>query len=157
MFSLRDKLRLRRRRPREEAEMDITPMIDCTFLLLIFFLVTSVMKAQAPLDLPKARHGSVVVERDAVILTIALGADGQPHVYQGHSRDAAQELTGSTSAEQEEAIARYVEREANTTPPKRNVLIRAERGLKQRDVDRVQRAAAQANVDQLYVAVLEIR
>ena len=157
MLSLRGKLLLRRKRPREEAEIDIAPMIDCTFLLLIFFLVTSVMKAQAPLDLPQARHGGAVVERDAVILTIVRGADGRPHVYQGTSRDSSAEIVGATAAGQEEAIARYVEQQANTVPPKRNVLIRAEKGLKHRDVDRVQRAASQAEVEQLYVAVVEAR
>jgi biopolymer transport protein ExbD len=157
MVTLHGKPLLRRKRPRPEAEMDITPMIDCTFLLLIFFLVTSVMKAQAPLDLPQARHGGAVVEKDAVILTVALGPDGRAHVYQGHSADAASELTAAGPAELEEAITLYVEQQANTTPRKRYVLIRAEGRVKQRDVDRVERAASQADVEQLFVAVHEIR
>mgnify|MGYP003325625382 CR=1 FL=1 len=33
------------RKKLEDAEMDITPMIDVTFLLLIFFMVTSTMQA----------------------------------------------------------------------------------------------------------------
>jgi biopolymer transport protein ExbD len=157
MARLQNKSLLRRKRPMEEGEMDITPMIDCTFLLLIFFLVTSRMKAQTPLDLPKARHGAVVVEQGAVIITIAKGQDEQVRVFKGQSRDLAQEIKGANLVEQEEAIARYVEQQANTTPPKRNVLIKAERGLKHRDVARVQKAAARAEVEQLYVAVLEIQ
>ena len=38
-------LKLGRRRGGEDVEMDITPMIDVTFLLLIFFLVASKMSA----------------------------------------------------------------------------------------------------------------
>ncbi|MCP3692284.1 MAG: biopolymer transporter ExbD, partial [Planctomycetaceae bacterium] len=38
-------LRLGARRREEDVEMDITPMIDVTFLLLIFFLVASKMSA----------------------------------------------------------------------------------------------------------------
>lgn len=35
-----------KRAPREEAEMDMTPMVDVTFLLLIFFMVTASFKLQ---------------------------------------------------------------------------------------------------------------
>jgi biopolymer transport protein ExbD len=146
---------LKRKRPIEEAEMDITPMIDCTFLLLIFFLVTSRMKAEAPLQLPKARHGSVVVEKEAVILTLVKGPSGAAQIYKGNSADPASLVEGSTPVEQEEAITRYVEQQAAGVPPKRNVLIKAERGLKHRDVARVERAASDADVQQLYVAVVE--
>jgi biopolymer transport protein ExbD len=145
----------RRRRPQEEAEMDITPMIDCTFLLLIFFLVTSRMKAQAPLELPKARHGSVVAERDSVILTVAKGAGETAQVFRGTSTAPADRIAGDNPLDEEEAITRYVEQQASTAPPKHHVLIKAERGLKHRDVARVQQAASRAAIDQLYVAVME--
>ncbi len=46
------------RRPLEDAEMDITPMIDITFLLLIFFLVASRLDEDAPVELPTARYGA---------------------------------------------------------------------------------------------------
>ena len=36
----------------EDAEMDITPMIEITFLLLIFFLVASKMDSPASGELP---------------------------------------------------------------------------------------------------------
>ena len=39
-----------RKRRFDDAEMDITPMIDITFLLLIFFLVASKMDEGATLD-----------------------------------------------------------------------------------------------------------
>ena len=58
MPRLASKSIFKRKRSLEEAEMDITPMIDCTFLLLIFFLVTSKMKPELAVDLPKAKHGS---------------------------------------------------------------------------------------------------
>ena len=150
----KSKLLIRRKRPIEEAEMDITPMIDCTFLLLIFFLVTSRMKAEAPVELPKARHGLSVMEKDAVILTVVKGEGEQAAVYKGNSTDPAERIDGDV-AQQEEEIARYVEQQANTSPPKRYVLIKAEGSIKQRDVARVERAAAQADVEQLYVAVLQ--
>ncbi|HVA48390.1 MAG TPA: biopolymer transporter ExbD [Pirellulales bacterium] len=45
-----------RRRP-EEAEMDMTPMIDVTFQLLIFFMLTNHLANPAPTLLPEAVHG----------------------------------------------------------------------------------------------------
>jgi biopolymer transport protein ExbD len=41
------------RRKREEAEMDMTPMVDVTFLLLIFFMVTASFTMQKSLNIPK--------------------------------------------------------------------------------------------------------
>ncbi|MEZ6059862.1 MAG: biopolymer transporter ExbD [Planctomycetaceae bacterium] len=40
-----------------EAELDITPMIDVTFLLLIFFMVTSTMQGTPDKDIPPAQTG----------------------------------------------------------------------------------------------------
>ena len=45
---------MRRRRGSEEPKMDITPMIDVTFLLLIFFIVASRLDTQMVVDLAKA-------------------------------------------------------------------------------------------------------
>lgn len=42
-------------RPGEEAEMDMTPMIDVTFQLIIFFMITATFVVQKTLDTPKAQ------------------------------------------------------------------------------------------------------
>ena len=55
-------------------------------------------------------------------------------------------------------MTQYVEEEARrTSPPKRFVIIKAAKGLKHRDVARIQRAAGRADIEQLYVAVLEAK
>ena len=51
-----------RGRAREDVEMDITPMIDITFLLLIFFLVCSTADQETTIEMAKARHGKGVGE-----------------------------------------------------------------------------------------------
>ena len=38
----------------EEAEMDMTPMIDVTFQLIIFFMITATFVVQKTLDMPEA-------------------------------------------------------------------------------------------------------
>ena len=53
----RIELRKHKRNP-EEGEIDITPMIDVTFLLLAFFVVVSRMDPQSAVDLPKASSRS---------------------------------------------------------------------------------------------------
>jgi biopolymer transport protein ExbD len=146
---------VRRRRPVEEAEMDITPMIDCTFLLLIFFLVTSRMNAETPIELPPARHGGAVVMKESIVITVTQGDGNQANVYKGDTTSPDRLLEGANLVEQEDALARYVEQQANTSPPKRFVLIKGAKGVKHRDVARVAKAAERAEVEQLYVAVLE--
>ena len=42
------------RRPKMDVDMDITPMIDVTFLLLIFFLVASRVAQDTEVTLPAA-------------------------------------------------------------------------------------------------------
>lgn len=46
------------------AEMDMTPMVDVTFLLLIFFMVTAAFSLQKSLEIPKPEHKEKVEERD---------------------------------------------------------------------------------------------
>jgi len=60
---------------RLDPAMDMTPMIDCVFLLLIFFMVTTVFKnpAQLKLTLPDAYFPSKVDKKQ---ITVELDAEG---------------------------------------------------------------------------------
>ncbi len=49
---------LGKRKKPEETDLDITPMIDVTFLLLIFFMVTSTMQGTPDKDIPPAKYGT---------------------------------------------------------------------------------------------------
>ncbi len=171
---------LRRRRPRDSADLDITPMIDIVFLLLIFFLVASIPDMQVEADLPPARHGVGVNPRSAVVFTLAErggnerakvylsdGKSGQPIPADLAGQEAAIEraLRGQAGvalpddlAEQESIIRRAVSigfhRAGMTT-----VLVKAEKGVLHRDVARVTKAIAAADAEniQLNLAVHEIR
>lgn len=64
-----------------EMELDITPMIDVTFLLLIFFMVTSTMQPQTDLDVPSAKHGDGVETGSATMILIkASGGSDAPTI-----------------------------------------------------------------------------
>lgn len=61
------------RKKRGEEEMDITPMIDITFLLLIFFVVASKMDPTQTAQTPYADAGDAVAADDSVIIFIERG------------------------------------------------------------------------------------
>lgn len=59
-------------RRREEAGVDLTPLIDVVFLLLIFFMVstTFIRETQLKIDLPEAAGELQEVDRDVVEISI---------------------------------------------------------------------------------------
>ena len=63
----------------EEGEPDLTPLIDCVFLLLIFFMVTTVFKQPYILqvELPEARQAQVIEEKK---LVASIAADGRMEI-----------------------------------------------------------------------------
>ena len=68
------------RRTQEEAEINITPMMDVVFIMLIFFIVsTSFVKEQG---IGISRANSLHNKSDAPIATIKL--DGAGHSINGH-------------------------------------------------------------------------
>ena len=40
-----------------ETDIDVTPLVDCVFLLLSFFMMTSPMKGNPDRNVPAAEHG----------------------------------------------------------------------------------------------------
>ncbi len=58
----------------EKKSLDLTPMIDVVFLLLIFFLITSIFsKPSLPLNLPEAETAQMAGEQD---VSVAVKLDG---------------------------------------------------------------------------------
>jgi len=147
---------LPRRRPRDTADLDITPMIDIVFLLLIFFLVASIPDMQRAGDLPSARHGEGVNPREAVIFTVAQrGGPGPAKVFLG---DAIQ---GTPLPDDPDRQAEQIRRAVETgfkDEGKSAVLVRADRGLPYGEVARVTDAVGGADVEgaNLNLAVREI-
>ncbi len=68
----------RKKRALSGGDLDLTPMIDVTFLLLIFFMVCSTMKSVPDLDLPVATHAVGAVVEDSIVFTLKAGVAGQP-------------------------------------------------------------------------------
>lgn len=151
--------RFHRTRDLADAEMDITPMIDMTFLLLIFFLVASRIDATTSVDLPPARYGAAVPLKESVVLTVAPGDEGTARVYRGDGTDPKNEFASLNLQTQEDQIVQYLQSElATATPPRHHVIIKAARGVKHREVARVARAVGKVEkIEQLHLAVLEVQ
>ena len=142
---------LARRPIKETFDLDITPMIDITFLLLIFFLVASRPDLQVQVELPSARHGVAVSARYATIVTIARGdRPGQVAVYLADGKVGTP--LPNNAAAQEEEIGNRVS--ARLEEGKVTVLVKAERDVPHREVARVVKAAAAEGI-QLHLAVFD--
>jgi len=58
------------------GEIDLTPMLDVVFILLIFFIVTSVFVTEAGIDVSKP-EASTAEARSKDLILIAISDDGQ--------------------------------------------------------------------------------
>ncbi|MBW2500837.1 MAG: biopolymer transporter ExbD [Deltaproteobacteria bacterium] len=70
---------MRRRRSQgmsEEAEVDLTPMLDVVFIMLIFFIVTASFIKEVGLDLNRPEGGSTKTMVDNENIFIQISNDG---------------------------------------------------------------------------------
>lgn len=109
----------RSHRRRRETLVDLTPLIDIVFQLLIFFLLTATFQ-QTPsfkVKLPKAKNTDVNKEAKAVVVT--LGSDGTYGV-EGKTVDSAELELRLCAAAQGESTA--VSIKADEATPHRYVV-----------------------------------
>ena len=73
-------MRHRRHRAGDEAEINITPMLDIVFIMLIFFIVTSSFVKEVALDLNRPSSEPLEEKEIAEVITIRIAANGQVEV-----------------------------------------------------------------------------
>lgn len=149
-------VRFARSQRRRDTDMDITPMIDVTFLLLIFFLVAARLSDEAFVELPTAKNGTAVSQETSVIVTLTPGTEDLANVYLGDGADEATRIVGGSLEDQQRELETYIQ-DGLTVRSKSQLLIKAETGVRHRDVARVARAAGGATASVMYLAVLEER
>ena len=66
---------MKKRSGDDSAEIDLTPMLDVVFILLIFFIVTSVFVTEAGIDVTRPEASTADPQKGDLIL-IAVGAQG---------------------------------------------------------------------------------
>lgn len=114
-------------------------MIDVTFLLLIFFILTNNASKTTTVELPKARHDIPVNSKESVVLTI-FKSEGDPQVYlsNGKKENGPASLTDVTNY-----VREGVMRE------KRNVIILSDTEVPSGFVEEVALAASEASEEEL--------
>ena len=137
-------------RPRSTppADPDITPMTDVTFLLLIFFMVTSTMQPSADVKVPRARNGEGIEKQSAIILTVRRpeSAGELPVIVLGEGQEATALLSG---------IPQYVRE--GIEQGRHRVVIRADREVPHGFVQQVMRAAGEAEDVQFHIGIEDSR
>jgi biopolymer transport protein ExbD len=120
----RDLFEIGRGTPHEEAAMEMAPMIDVTFLLLIFFMLTNSLANPAAMEVPDAVHGrGVTLEGQQLILV-----DQEGRYYLG---DAATEQSAVDSLD---ALVREVGDNVAASRQTLDVIVSAHRHSKHRYV-----------------------
>jgi len=123
--------------------INMTPMIDVVFLLIIFFLVSSHLaqqETQLELDLPEAASGQDLDESQNPRVTVNVMADGQL-------------LLGSAPVEPDELASR-LRHERSRTSSELEVRIRGDRGVPYRFIEPILLAAARAGIWNVSIAVV---
>ncbi len=150
------KLPKRKRNP-DDGELDITPMIDITFLLLAFFVVASKMDPQAAIDLPKASYGVAIPEKAAVTLLVTL-EEGTNNFKIFKGKNEKNPVLATEPDEIEEEIAQFVQDQLGANPEKTSILIKASGDVTTGTVEMVRRGVAGSEMAaerQVYVGVEE--
>lgn len=136
------------RKPKtEDADLDITPMIDITFLLLAFFVVVSKMDAQRPVDMPLAVNGAAVAEENCIVIVVTTESAGGPSkIFKGQDMNPASQVAVEGALEIEADITDYVEAEISNRPTVEAVLIKGAGNARTGDIETIKRGIARSEL-----------
>ncbi len=142
------------RKKREDDEMDITPMIDITFLLLIFFVVCSTMDPTKMGEIPEAENGLAISAKNSAVIFIEPGS-GDKVVL---STIDGKEFSTDEDAQATEIIE-YItgELEKSLGTSKQHVMLFGNAEVKVGQVTRIQKLIGDAfeDLNSTYIAVRE--
>ncbi|MEX0951851.1 MAG: biopolymer transporter ExbD [Gammaproteobacteria bacterium] len=66
-----------RNKPREDLDLNITPLIDVVFLLLIFFMVTTTFDRESEISITLPEASQEVVQTDIETIEISIDQNGR--------------------------------------------------------------------------------
>ena len=134
----------------DDAQFDVTAMIDVVSLMNIYFLVTFVGAALESGNLPPADHCSALDAESATILTVAAAAGWQKvDLYIGDGN------TGTPISDPDEQVERIADVVSGAVKTgKLDVLFKADKEIRLRDMRRLAQAASREG-GVLHFAVME--
>jgi biopolymer transport protein ExbD len=125
----------------EEIEIDMSPMIDMVFLLLIFFVVASaVVDKKVPVDIPEAHYAKVPEDETGRFL---ISVDKAGTMYVGHDVVTVEELKKRLIPELE-------------FNPKVRILIRSDRLTRHKVNEEIMTACAEVGASDLIFSAFEL-
>ena len=128
----------------EELVLNLTPMIDVIFLLLIFFMVATTFQdpeRELDVDLPQAQSGSTLTEQDDEIIINVM-------------RDGSVVLSERTVTDDE--LIRHLNQAAQQDP-ETPVTIRGDRFVHHEDIVSAMDACGSAGLHNLSIGTLETK
>ena len=148
------------KKKREEADLDITPMIDITFLLLAFFVVVSKMDPTTAVLLPKAVNGDTVPEKNCVVIIVTLDPSDPKGalIYKGRSKEDKDLIQQVEPQDKEAEIGAFVQDQLSLRPNALGVMIKAEGEVKTGAIELVKRGIGGSDLatkKQIFLAVEE--
>jgi len=70
----------RRRRSESEAEINVTPLLDIIFIMLIFFIVTTSFVHEIGVEMNRTSNEPLTTEEESEIIFVRIDDDGQIYV-----------------------------------------------------------------------------
>jgi biopolymer transport protein ExbD len=133
-----------------DDEIDITPMIDIVFLLLIFFVVSSKMDPSKTGAFPVAERGLAISSNDSAVIVMERGTGDRAVVKKGDGS-----LFLDDEEQQRVDIVDYVTQQLDLG--KSEVMILGGRTVSVGEIARIQRIIGDGfdNVKTTYIAVKE--
>jgi biopolymer transport protein ExbD len=142
------------RRRRDDDEMDITPMIDITFLLLIFFVVCSTMDPTKIGTIPQADNGLAISANNSAVIFINPGPDDDVILTTPDGTEFSRDEDAQVS-EVIEFITGQIENPTGVS--KQHVMLFGDANVTVGQVTRIQKIIGDAfqDINQTYIAVKE--
>ena len=70
----------RRRRSESEAEINVTPLLDIVFIMLIFFIVTTSFVHEIGVEMNRSANEPLTTEEESEIIFVRIDNDGQIYI-----------------------------------------------------------------------------
>ena len=123
-------------RPDDDTDMNLTPMLDVVFIMLIFFIVTATFIKQAGIDVYRP-EAETMESKPTVSVLVAIGESGEIWIDKKRVDPAA--------------VRAHIER-LHSENPKGGLVIQADRDARYEVLKTVLDAARAANLTQVAIA-----